>query len=240
MDNDLVKRLAWSGLLAGFGALATHGHDPRRRRRFTGASSGKIRRSERRRRTPTDRRSPHDQQTRAHPAGSAMPEGGIPATERPEALVGAAFAGGLVARPDPEEDLAADPDQQPRRSRSATPSPRSARRRRCSSARRSSSPRPRSRSKATTLGKGAAVAAAAGVFALFGLIFFLHILAWFFVVGCRYDDVFWGFLIVDGPPVRLRRRSPGCIGIRWIKKGAPPTPDMAIDEAKLIKETVSD
>ncbi len=23
MDNDLVKRLAWSGLLAGFGALAT-------------------------------------------------------------------------------------------------------------------------------------------------------------------------------------------------------------------------
>jgi hypothetical protein len=23
MDNDLVKRLAWSGMLAGFGALAT-------------------------------------------------------------------------------------------------------------------------------------------------------------------------------------------------------------------------
>ena len=23
MDNDIVKRLAWSGLLAGFGALAT-------------------------------------------------------------------------------------------------------------------------------------------------------------------------------------------------------------------------
>ncbi len=23
MDNDLVKRLAWSGLLAGFGAVAT-------------------------------------------------------------------------------------------------------------------------------------------------------------------------------------------------------------------------
>jgi hypothetical protein len=23
MDNDLVKRLAWSGLLAGFGAIAT-------------------------------------------------------------------------------------------------------------------------------------------------------------------------------------------------------------------------
>ena len=39
----------------------------------------------------------HDQQTHSHPAGSAMPEGGIPATERPEVLVGAAFAGGFIA-----------------------------------------------------------------------------------------------------------------------------------------------
>ena len=38
----------------------------------------------------------HGQQTSGHPAGTASPEGGIPVTERPEALVGAAFAGGLV------------------------------------------------------------------------------------------------------------------------------------------------
>ena len=38
----------------------------------------------------------HGEQTSGHPAGSAMPAGGIPFTERPEALVGAAFAGGLV------------------------------------------------------------------------------------------------------------------------------------------------
>jgi hypothetical protein len=38
----------------------------------------------------------HGQQTKSHPAGSAMPDGGIPFTERPEAQVGAAFAGGLV------------------------------------------------------------------------------------------------------------------------------------------------
>ena len=37
------------------------------------------------------------QHTSSHPAGSAMPEGGIPFTERPEALVGAAFAGGFLA-----------------------------------------------------------------------------------------------------------------------------------------------
>jgi hypothetical protein len=39
---------------------------------------------------------PHGEQTKAHPAGSAMPEGGVPATEKPEVMVGAAFAGGFV------------------------------------------------------------------------------------------------------------------------------------------------
>jgi hypothetical protein len=38
----------------------------------------------------------HGEQTHAHPPGSARPEGGTPTTERPEALVGAAFAGGLA------------------------------------------------------------------------------------------------------------------------------------------------
>ena len=37
------------------------------------------------------------QQTSTRPAGSAMPEGGIPPQERPEVQVGAAFAGGLLA-----------------------------------------------------------------------------------------------------------------------------------------------
>ncbi len=36
------------------------------------------------------------EQTTSHPAGSASPEGGIPVTEKPEALVGAAFAGGFA------------------------------------------------------------------------------------------------------------------------------------------------
>jgi hypothetical protein len=39
----------------------------------------------------------HDEQTASHPAGSALPEGGVPTTEKPELLVGAAFAGGLAA-----------------------------------------------------------------------------------------------------------------------------------------------
>ncbi len=39
----------------------------------------------------------HEQQTASHPAGSSLPDGGVPITERPEALVGGAFAGGLLA-----------------------------------------------------------------------------------------------------------------------------------------------
>jgi len=38
----------------------------------------------------------HEQQTASHPAGSSLPDGGVPITERPEALVGGAFAGGLL------------------------------------------------------------------------------------------------------------------------------------------------
>ena len=91
--------------------------------------------------------------------------------------------------------------------------------------------------KATKLGKGAAVAAVAGVFAVLGLIFFLHFLSWFFFWLLPVDNVFWGYglttliLFVGAGIAAL-------IGIRWVKKGAPPTPDMAIAEAKKIQETV--
>jgi hypothetical protein len=38
----------------------------------------------------------HGEQTASHPAGSAKPDGGLPVTEKPEALVAGAFAGGLL------------------------------------------------------------------------------------------------------------------------------------------------
>ena len=91
--------------------------------------------------------------------------------------------------------------------------------------------------KATRLGKGAAVAIAAGIFALLGLMMLLHTVSWFFVwvVG---GEIFWGFLITTAI-LFLFAGIAGMIGIRWIKKGSPPTPDMAIDEAKKIRDTVS-
>jgi uncharacterized membrane protein YqjE len=91
--------------------------------------------------------------------------------------------------------------------------------------------------KLKTLTKGAVVAVAAGIFAVLGLIFLLHTLSWF-LYYLWFDDVFWGFLITTGL-LFLFAGIAGLLGLRWIKKGAPPTPDMAIDEAKRIKETVS-
>ncbi len=91
--------------------------------------------------------------------------------------------------------------------------------------------------KATALGKGAAVAAVAGVLAVLGLIFFLHFLSWFWLWLFDLDDPFWGFLFTTVLLFILAAIA-GFLGLRWIKKGAPPTPDMAIDEAKRIKETV--
>ena len=61
--------------------------------------------------------------------------------------------------------------------------------------------------KISTLVKGAAIGAAAGVFAIFGLLFLLGALA-------------------------------GFLAARAFKRGTPPTPEMAIDEAKRIRETV--
>ncbi len=94
--------------------------------------------------------------------------------------------------------------------------------------------------KATKLGKGAAVAAIAGVFATLGLIFLLLTLAWLFawLVGTDVIEIMWGHAIVTGI-LFLFAAIAGLIGLRWIKKGAPPTPDMAIEEAKAIRDTVS-
>ena len=93
--------------------------------------------------------------------------------------------------------------------------------------------------KATKLGKGAAIAAVAGIFAFFGLIFLLHGLSYLFwwIIG-EDKPVFWGFFITTALLFLLAAIA-GLIGLRWIKKGSPPTPDMAIAEAKASRETVS-
>ena len=96
--------------------------------------------------------------------------------------------------------------------------------------------------KAAKLAKGAAIGAAAGVFLLAALIYLLHGLSWLIwklVRGDSGDDFYLGFLIVTGILVLLAALA-GFIAYRLVKRGAPPTPQMAIEEAQLIRQTVTE
>jgi uncharacterized membrane protein YqjE len=93
--------------------------------------------------------------------------------------------------------------------------------------------------KVTKLIKGAVVGIVAGIFAVFGLIYLLHALSWFLwdMIGGRSN--FWlGFVIVAAL-LFLFGGLAGFLAARFLKRGSPPTPQMAIEEGKLIKETVT-
>ena len=89
--------------------------------------------------------------------------------------------------------------------------------------------------KAKTMGKGAGVGAAAGVFLVFALVMFLHGLAWFFNDLFNVSTALWlGFLIVFLILVVLAVIA-GLLAKKWLSSG-PPTPDMAIEEAKVTRD----
>jgi uncharacterized membrane protein YqjE len=94
--------------------------------------------------------------------------------------------------------------------------------------------------KATKLAKGAVIGIVAGIFAVFGLIYLLEGAAWAIWLGLDGDgNNFWiGFVIVAVLLFILGALA-GFIAARLVKRGAPPTPQMAIEEGKLIKETVT-
>ena len=92
--------------------------------------------------------------------------------------------------------------------------------------------------KITKLIKGAVVGIVAGIFAVFGLVFLLHGLAWLAWFELFPDwQFFWGFFVVAAVLFLLGALA-GYIASRALKSGAPPVPVMAIDEAKRIRETV--
>jgi uncharacterized membrane protein YqjE len=93
--------------------------------------------------------------------------------------------------------------------------------------------------KVTKLIKGAVVGLVAGIFAVFGLIYLLHAAAWGIWQATGTQNSFWiGFLIV-AVVLFLLGALAGLIAFRALKKGTPPAPTMAIEEGRLIKETVS-
>jgi uncharacterized membrane protein YqjE len=89
--------------------------------------------------------------------------------------------------------------------------------------------------KVTKLGKGAGALAAAGVLAVFALIYLFHALAWFFVDLFDWTNVWQGYLLTVGVILALGAVA-AFLGIRWLKGGSPPTPELAIEEAKRTRE----
>ncbi len=94
--------------------------------------------------------------------------------------------------------------------------------------------------KVTKLGKGAAVAAAAGIFVLAASIMILFGLAELAYWAIPFPDgqPFWGYFTVAAVLLVLATLA-GYIAFRALKAGSSPAPTMAIEEAKLIKETMT-
>lgn len=95
--------------------------------------------------------------------------------------------------------------------------------------------------KLTKLIKGAVVGIVAGIFAVLALLYLLDALAWgaWDLLKPEGNDGFWlGFLIVAGILLLLGAVA-GLLALKFVKGGTPPTPKMAIEEGKLIKQTIA-
>jgi uncharacterized membrane protein YqjE len=94
--------------------------------------------------------------------------------------------------------------------------------------------------KATRLVKGAIVGIAAGIFVVMALVFALVGCAWllYYYLPGNNQTYFWGFFAMAVILLLLGGLA-GLLAARAVKRGAPPVPSMAIEEAQKIRETVS-
>ena len=94
--------------------------------------------------------------------------------------------------------------------------------------------------KAISLAKGTGAIAAGAFFGLLAVVFLLLTIAWaldaILIPGA--GDIWEGFAIVTGGLVLLAAIA-FALASRFLRRGAPPTPTMAIEEAKQIRETVA-
>lgn len=95
--------------------------------------------------------------------------------------------------------------------------------------------------KVKALAKGAAIGAAAGVFVLAALLLLIQGMAWlaWYVLPVNNQSFFWGFFFVAALFL-IFAAAAGFFAARLFKAGAPPTPQMAIEEGKRIQQTVND
>jgi uncharacterized membrane protein YqjE len=91
--------------------------------------------------------------------------------------------------------------------------------------------------KLAKLLRGGVAGIVAGVFALAGLAMLMHAFAWLLNDLFFDDDVWLGFLI-EALFWFVVAAVAGIFAYRSINAGAPPTPEMAIEEGRRIKQTL--
>jgi uncharacterized membrane protein YqjE len=94
--------------------------------------------------------------------------------------------------------------------------------------------------KAAKLARGAVVAVAAGIFMVTALFFVLIGCAWLLYYELPIGDdftYFWGFFAMALILLVLGVIA-GLVAAKVVKKSSPPVPTMAIEEARLIRETM--
>jgi uncharacterized membrane protein YqjE len=94
--------------------------------------------------------------------------------------------------------------------------------------------------KVTKLIKGAVFGIVAGIFAVFALIYLLNALSWGLNDLLDVSTALWAGFLITGGLILLLGAIAGFIAMRLVKKGSPPTPQLAIEEAQLIKGTLSE
>ncbi len=93
--------------------------------------------------------------------------------------------------------------------------------------------------KISELAKGGAVGAAAGVFVLcaFGMLMFFFAFLINDILGV--ETAIWAGFLIEAVIFLIIAAIAGFAAKKAIEKGSAPTPTMAIEEAKLTKETLS-
>jgi uncharacterized membrane protein YqjE len=93
--------------------------------------------------------------------------------------------------------------------------------------------------KTQRLVKGAVFGIVAGVFALFALIYLLHAASWALWSLLGSGTNYWLGFLITGVVILVLGLIIGLVARSMIKKGSPPKPEMALEEAQLIKGTLT-
>ena len=85
--------------------------------------------------------------------------------------------------------------------------------------------------------RGSVVGIVAGVFAFLALILFMHGVAWF-LNDLFFEDNVWAGFAIEALFWFIVAAIVGIVAYKSVQAGAPPTPDLAIEEAKRVRQTL--